>query len=440
MSPTIIQSRKPEYLTAECISCNTPVEFLMPKTTGEVIYIECYQCKQVLSIDIQYPQKGATASSTSSSTSSPKPSSTNTKKDAPVSKPRKTGKGTDADPLETELYDILGVPVDATAAAIKKSYRTLALQNHPDKNPDPEAHAKFQKISEAYQILSDPKLRSDYNQYGHNKDVSPEGGFVNPEAFFKQQFGGDRFVDIIGEISIGRDMRDALNEGDEEDANLTPEEKAKREASANEVKDKARDEARQARVDKLVKNLTHKLSIYTDGPCDYNAAKAYQEMIRLEAEDLKAESYGVELLHAIGFTYTLKAKQYLGKNEMLGLGSWFHGVREKGHILSETVSTLRAAMDLQQSFTQLQEAEKEEMDADAKKVLEEAAATKGLRALWKGSKLEVEGVLREVCDKTLSDPSVPKATLLKRASALKIIGAVFEGVKSDNPTPLPAEK
>lgn len=43
------------------------------------------------------------------------------------------------------------------------------------------------------------------------------------------------------------------------------------------------------------------------------------------------------------------------------------------------------------------------------------------------------GVLRDVCDKALSDPSVPKATLLKRASALKIIGAVFEGVKADKP-------
>ncbi|KAF9169634.1 hypothetical protein BGX21_010173 [Mortierella sp. AD011] len=429
MGPTIIESRKPQYLTAECISCNTPVEFLMPKNSGEVIYIECYACKQVLSIDVQYPQKGtATAGSSSPNSSSSKRDSTS------PSKPKRTGAGTDASPLETELYDILGVPVDATPAQIKKNYRALALQNHPDKNPDPESHAKFQKISEAYQILSDPKLRSDYNKYGQNKDVSPEGGFVNPEAFFKQQFGGDRFVDIIGEISIGRDMRDALNEPEDKSlANLSPEEKAKREASASETKDKARDEARQARVDKLVQNLVHKLSIYTDGPCDYTAAKGYQEMIRLEAEELKEESYGVELLHAIGFTYTLKAKQYLGKQEMLGLGSWFHGVREKGHILSETVSTLRAAMDLQQSFTQLQEAEKAEMDETAKKALEEAAASKGLRALWKGSKLEVEGVLRDVCDKVLADPVVPKATLIKRASALKIIGEVYEGVKADKP-------
>ncbi|KAK3807876.1 MAG: DnaJ-domain-containing protein [Benniella sp.] len=428
-TPPIIESRKPLYLTAECISCNTPVEFLIPKSTGEV-FIQCYACRQVLSIDLNLPQKGPSAS-----TSTPKSSSNTSNKRDTLSKPKR-GVGSDASPLETELYDALGVPVDATAAQIKKEYRALALKYHPDKNPDPDSHAKFQKISEAYQILSDPKLRTDYNMYGLNKDVSPEGGFVNPEAFFKSQFGGDRFVDIIGEISIGRDMRDALNETDGDAVDLTPEEKARREASVNEVKDKARDEARQQRVDKLVKNLIHKLSIYADGPCDATATKAFEDQIRLEAEDLKAESYGVELLHAIGFTYTLKAKQFLGKNEMLGLGSWFHGVREKGHILSETVSTLRAAMDLQQSFSQLQEAENGQLDEAAKKNLEEAAASKGLRALWKGSKLEVEGVLRDVCDKVLGDTSVAKTTQLKRASALKIIGAVYESVKAD-PTTTP---
>ncbi|KAF9155988.1 hypothetical protein DFQ26_009514 [Actinomortierella ambigua] len=429
MAPTIIQSRKPQYLTAECISCNTPVEFLLPKETGEMTYIECYQCKQVLSIDIQIPRAKSPTPTTSSSAGTA--SSTGAKRESVngTSKPtRRPGTGSDENPLETELYDVLGVKPTATESEIKKAYRALALQNHPDKNPSPDAHAKFQKISEAYQVLSDPKLRSDYNTYGHNKDVSPEGGFVNPEAFFKSQFGGDRFVDIIGEISIGRDMRDALNDPEDEDTgSLSPEEKARRE----EVKDKAREAARAERVDKLAKTLIHKLSLFADGPASIETERAFRAMIQAEAEELKTESYGVELLHAIGFTYTLKAKQYLGKSEIFGLGSWYHGAREKGHIFAETVSTLRAAMDLQQSFSQLQEAEKATMDEAAKKALEEAAASKGLRALWKGSKLEVEGVLRDVCDKALSDPTAPKPTLAKRAAALKIIGSVYESIRPD---------
>ncbi|KAI7817762.1 hypothetical protein BC939DRAFT_316076 [Gamsiella multidivaricata] len=145
MAPTIIESRKPQYLTAECISCNTPVEFLMPQTTGETIYIECYACKQVLSIDIQYPQKGAAASASTGTKSAPN-SSSSSANNKTTSKPKKTGAGTDASPLETELYDILGVPVDATPAQIKKNYRALALQNHPDKNPDPDSHEKVNNM------------------------------------------------------------------------------------------------------------------------------------------------------------------------------------------------------------------------------------------------------------------------------------------------------
>src|SRR5690606_1557181 len=80
-----------------------------------------------------------------------------------------------------------------------------------------------------------------------------------------------------------------------------------------------------------------------------------------------------------------------GRNEMLGLGGLFQSVREKSHIFSETVSTLKSAIDLQQSFNQLQDAEKNGLDEAQKSKLEELAASKGLRALWKGSKLEVEG-------------------------------------------------
>ncbi|RUS27339.1 hypothetical protein BC938DRAFT_483389 [Jimgerdemannia flammicorona] len=267
--------------------------------------------------------------------------------------------------------------------------------------------------------------------------LKPDGGFVDPEEFFKQSFGGDRFVDIIGEISIGRDMRDALGgngEGDNVDESmLTDTEKAAREASKA-ASERERLAVREKRVQTLVQKLTHRLSLYVDNPATPETTSRFQTVVQLEADDLKTESYGVELLHAVGFTYSLKAKQYLGKQETLfGLGGYYHSMREKGYIFGETVSTLRSALDLQNSFTELQKAEEKGLDAEMRVKLEEQAALKGLQAIWKGSKLEVEGVLRDVCDRVLGDSNAPKPTLRRRAEALKIVGAIYESVRPDEP-------
>lgn len=139
--------------------------------------------------------------------------------------------------------------------------------------------------------------------------------------------------------------------------------------------DEERDEIRRQRVDKLVSNLIQKLSFYVDST-DEKKAEQFRNMIELEAEDLKAESYGVELLHAIGFTYSLKAKQYLGGEQIFGLPRFGHILREKGHVFSETISTLRSAIDLQNSFKELQKAEQEGLEGDEKSKLEEATASK----------------------------------------------------------------
>ena len=67
-----------------------------------------------------------------------------------------------------DFYGILGVSRDADAAALKKAYRKLAMKWHPDKNPNNQevAQAKFQEISEAYDVLNDPKKREIYDKYG----------------------------------------------------------------------------------------------------------------------------------------------------------------------------------------------------------------------------------------------------------------------------------
>ena len=68
---------------------------------------------------------------------------------------------------DTSFYDILEVKPNASASEIKKNYYKVALKLHPDKNQnDPEASRKFQKLAQAYQVLSDPKLREKYDQNG----------------------------------------------------------------------------------------------------------------------------------------------------------------------------------------------------------------------------------------------------------------------------------
>src|SRR3712207_9568812 len=67
--------------------------------------------------------------------------------------------------IEKDYYAALGVPKDADAAAIKKAYRKLARDLHPDKNPgNADAEARFKEVSEAYDVLSDPKRRAEYDE------------------------------------------------------------------------------------------------------------------------------------------------------------------------------------------------------------------------------------------------------------------------------------
>jgi len=85
-----------------------------------------------------------------------------------------------------DYYKILGVSRNATEKEIKKAYRKLARQYHPDANPnDPTAEEKFKEINEAYEVLSDPEKRKKYDQFGAQwKHFTGAGG--RPEDFWQQ--------------------------------------------------------------------------------------------------------------------------------------------------------------------------------------------------------------------------------------------------------------
>ncbi|MBI2036533.1 DnaJ domain-containing protein [Candidatus Microgenomates bacterium] len=66
-----------------------------------------------------------------------------------------------------DFYEVLGVVKTASADEIKRAYRKLALQYHPDKNKSKEAHEKFKEVNAAYEVLSDPQKKTQYDQFGH---------------------------------------------------------------------------------------------------------------------------------------------------------------------------------------------------------------------------------------------------------------------------------
>ena len=117
-----------------------------------------------------------------------------------------------------DYYELLGVSRDASEEEIKKAYRKLALQYHPDRNPeDKQSEEKFKEVSEAYQILSDAEKRAKYDQYGHAAfgDGSPFPGGFDFTAGFEDVFG-----DIFGEF-FGGGARRARGRGDDLRYNLT---------------------------------------------------------------------------------------------------------------------------------------------------------------------------------------------------------------------------
>lgn len=119
---------------------------------------------------------------------------------------------------ESDYYAVLGIPKNATDTAIKKAYRKMALKWHPDKNPgnQQEAERVFKLVSEAYEVLSDPKKREVYDRYGKeglsgsggshggpNMDFDDFhfggfGGFRDPFEVFRDFFGGrDPFAEFF---------------------------------------------------------------------------------------------------------------------------------------------------------------------------------------------------------------------------------------------------
>ncbi|MBI4051456.1 MAG: molecular chaperone DnaJ [Elusimicrobia bacterium] len=117
--------------------------------------------------------------------------------------------------MPSDYYQLLGVPRNATADEIKSAFRRAALKYHPDRNPgNKQAEEKFKELNEAYEVLSDPKKRQLYDQFGH-AGVQGQGGGPGFGGGFENVNFGDVFGDIFesffggGRAQRGRGRRGA---------------------------------------------------------------------------------------------------------------------------------------------------------------------------------------------------------------------------------------
>src|SRR5437867_9064424 len=117
----------------------------------------------------------------------------------------------------TDLYDVLGVPRNATEEQIRSAYRKLARQYHPDVNKEPGAAEKFKQITEAYEILADADRRQRYDMFGSGQGLGDFGIGDLFETFFGSEFrrreprGPMRGADLRMEIEV--ELIDAVKGG-----------------------------------------------------------------------------------------------------------------------------------------------------------------------------------------------------------------------------------
>jgi DnaJ-class molecular chaperone len=113
--------------------------------------------------------------------------------------------------MPADYYETLGVERDASAAEVKRAFRRLARELHPDVNDhDPKAEEKFKAAAEAYEVLSDPERRRTYDAYGEEglrgRGYQPMGGFGSVEEIFQAFFGGGFGFEVRRGPMRGQDL------------------------------------------------------------------------------------------------------------------------------------------------------------------------------------------------------------------------------------------
>jgi len=267
---------------------------------------------------------------------------------------------------------------------------------HPDKNKTEEAKEKFQKIGEAYQVLSDPKLRAVYDREGQEglsgdrTEVSLDK--LDPSLVFTFLFGNDSFEHIIGRLQLV--------------------------SQTMELSSTATIELERRRVMRLAIALRQRIDKFVSG----DEAGAKQDWTD-EGKRLVDVRYGEEILNTVGKSYVLVASQVIG--------SWKEGA-EAG--MAETMMKHDAAQNVVAGAQGVarQQSGGGGSAHNGDDSAEEDALPHYIAMLWNVTVIDIITTIREVVLKVCSDKSVSDEVRKKRAAAIKELGEIWQKLKSSS--------
>ena len=328
-----------------------------------------------------------------------------------------------------KYYDLLELSPDATASQIKRAYYKAAKILHPDKNPDADAAEKFRQLSVAYQVLSDPQRRTDYDRQGASEsDADYLGTEVDPFVFFSIVFGSDLVEPYVGELSISSwvDSIVRLSRAERPDIMEFWSESGL---------------AQHKRRVEIASTLRDKVAPLVDGKMSQDE---FATKCKLEAEAINEGTFGATFLLAIGEALVWSAEEYIGTyTSPMGVRGLFSALLRKLDGAKKSMKTASSFIGVAKQGMKAYTSAKEDgaIDFESKEEKEKYIMDMGERSLpailemaWAMNVKDVGNTLHFACQKLFADsgsasrPTIGIEERLRRAEAISILGKQFQSV------------